>query len=190
MKSPKLEANAAQYAATRGIKVFLGRPLGDGTDGNVYPTNRNSALKALELEKTYLSERNCYQRLMEHGVERIEGLAVPRLIDFDDALQVVEIEIVQPPYLLDFGKAYLDQSSPFTQEQLASYEASLASHFRIDDVPLVKKVCRILRSYGIEYLDAKPKNIRLRNEEDERKLPDDDWDKEPPTDYSGYELDE
>jgi len=54
----------------------------------------------------------------------------------------------------------------------------------------VKKVCRILRSYGIEYLDAKPKNIRLRSDEDEKKLPDDDWDKEPPTDYSGYELDE
>jgi len=181
---------ASRYADSRGIKVYIGRTLGNGTDGNVYPTDRNSAVKVLKLEKTYVCERDCYRRLSERCVERIDGLAVPKLIDFDDSMLVVEMEIVQPPYLLDFGKAYLDHPSPFTKTQLASYDASLASHFRIDDLPRVKKVCRILRSYGIEYLDAKPKNIRLRSDEDEKKLPDDDWDKEPPTDYSGYELDE
>ena len=108
MRSPELEAIADQYAEAKVIEVFVTLPLGYGTDGNVYPTNRNSAVKALKLEKTYLCERNCYQRLAERGVERIEGLSVPRLIDFDDGLLVVEIEIVQPPYVLDFGKAYLD----------------------------------------------------------------------------------
>ncbi|MBN8628221.1 MAG: hypothetical protein J0M17_22305, partial [Planctomycetes bacterium] len=150
MKSPELEAAATKYAAIRGIKVYINRPLGDGTDGNVYPTNRNSAVKAIKLEKTYDCERNCYQRLAERGVERIDGMAVPRLIDFDDDLLVVEIEIVKPPYVLDFGKAYLDCSSPFTKEQLAAYEASLASHFRVEDIPKVQKVCRILRGFGIE----------------------------------------
>jgi hypothetical protein len=48
----------------------------------------------------------------------------------------------------------------------------------------VKKILRLLRNYGIEYLDAKPKNIRLRSDEDERLLPEEDWEKEPPTDYS------
>ena len=33
---------------------------------------------------------------------------VPFLVDFDQELLIIEISIVQPPYLLDFGKVYLD----------------------------------------------------------------------------------
>jgi hypothetical protein len=106
MRSPaELEAIATQYATLKGIKVDLQQPLGAGTDGSVWPTNRKSAVKVLELEKNYLQERRCYQRLLEQNVERIDGLAVPKLIDFDDSLLVVEMEFVYPPYLLDFGKA-------------------------------------------------------------------------------------
>lgn len=158
--------------------------MGAGTDGSVWPTNRKSAVKVLELEKNYLQERRCYQRLLEQNVERIDGLAVPKLIDFDDSLLVVEMEFVYPPYLLDFGKAYLDESSPFTKAELSSFLTELAAHFRTDDLPRIKKIIRLLRNYGIEYLDAKPKNIRLRSDEEERMLPEDDWEKEPPTDYS------
>ena len=188
MKSRDLESRAVQYAAAKSIKVFLRKPLGEGTDGNVWPTNRNSAIKVLKLEKNYLSEKLCYQRLIERGVERIDGLAVPKLIDFDDSLLVVEMEIVQPPYLLDFGKAYIDRPSPFTQEELASYEAALAGHFRVSDLARVKKVCRILRSYGIEYLDANQNKIRLRTDAEEKANPDDEWDQEPPLDYPPAEF--
>lgn len=94
------------------------------------------------------------------------------------------MEFVYPPYLLDFGKAYLDESSPFTKAELSSFLTELAAHFRTDDLPRIKKIIRLLRNYGIEYLDAKPKNIRLRSDEEERMLPEDDWEKEPPTDYS------
>jgi len=185
MRSPaEIEAIALRYATSRGIQVDLQNPLGAGTDGSVWPTNRKSAIKVLELEKNYLQELRCYQRLLEHNVERIDGLAVPKLIDFDDSLLVIEMEIVYPPYLLDFGKAYLDQLSPFTKVELSSFLTELAAHFRTDDLPRIKKILRLLRNYGIEYLDAKPKNIRLRSDEDERLIQDDDWDKEPPTDYA------
>lgn len=184
MKSPaELEAIALKYAALRGIQVNLQKPLGAGTDGSVWPTNRKSAIKVFELEKNYLQELRCYQRLKERGVEEIDGLDIPRLLDFDDSLLIIEIDIVDPPYLLDFGKAYLDEASPFTQAELASFLTELAAHFRVDDLPRIKKILRLLRNYGIEYLDAKPKNIRLRSDEEERQLPEDDWDKEPPTDY-------
>jgi hypothetical protein len=95
------------------------------------------------------------------------------------------MEIVRPPYLLDFGKAYLDGDHPYSPEQLQAYYGSLARHFRAEDLPRIQKVCRILRGYGIEYLDAKPKNIRLHNDEEEAALTDDDWDleiPEPPVD--------
>ena len=175
-----MEARARQFAAARSIKVHIDKPLGDGTDGNVWPTNRNSAVKVLRDQKNYLPELLCYQRLAELGVEKIDGLAVPRLVGSDDKLLVVEMEIVEPPYLLDFGKAYIDQPSPFTQEELAAYNASLAQYFRKEDIPRVRKICRILAGYGIEYLDARPDNIRLRSDKEEKAMPPDDgWDKEP-----------
>jgi hypothetical protein len=189
MKSPaELEAISLQYAAARGIEIDLQNPLGAGTDGSVWPTNRGSAIKVLELEKNYLQELRCYQRLMENNVERVDGLAVPQLIDYDDTLLVIEMEIVRPPYLLDFGKAYLDESSPYSNEELSRHLTELAAHFSQADLPRIKKILRLLRNYGIEYLDAKAKNIRLRSDEDERLIQDDDWDKEPPTDYSGDDV--
>ena len=185
MKSPaELAAIARQYAALRGIQVDLQNPLGAGTDGSVWPTNRKSAIKALELEKNYRQELRCYQRLFELKIFRLEGLALPRLLDYDDSLLVIEMTIVEPPYLLDFGKAYLDESSPYSNEELSRYLTELAAHFSQADLPRIKKILRLLRNYGIEYLDAKAKNIRLRSDEDERLIQDDDWDKEPPTDYS------
>lgn len=178
-----------KYAAQKGIDVYLNKPLGEGTDGNVWPTNRKSAVKALLLEKNYVQERNCYQRLEHHRIDQIDGLTIPKLIDFDDELLIVEMEVVKPPYLLDFGKSYLDQSSPFSQEELSSYHVSLSSYFPSADIPRVKKICRILKTYyGIEYLDAKPKNIRLRTDAEEDAFIDEDWDREPPTDYSSEDL--
>jgi len=190
MKSPELETRATQYATLKGIQVDLDHPLGAGTDGSVWPTSRKSAIKVLELEKNYVQELRCYQRLLEHKVVRLDGLAVPKLIDFDDSLLVIEINIVEPPYLLDFGKAYLDESSPYSQEELSRYLTELAAHFSQADLPRIKKILRLLRTYGIEYLDAKAKNIRLRSDEDERLIQDDDWDKEPPTDYFEEEVED
>jgi len=190
MKSLELESRAVQYARKKTIEVDLDDSLGDGTDGNVWNTNRNSAIKVLQLEKNYLRERRCYQRLREAGVERIEGLAVPKLVDFDDELLVVEMEIVQPPYLLDFGKAYVDELPPFTTEELLVYESSLTQYFPSRDLPKVKKVCRYLRQLGIIYLDAKPNNIRIRSDEDERAVTDDEWNQEPPIDYPNEQMEE
>jgi hypothetical protein len=160
--------------------VDFGRRLGFGTDGYVWATHRNSAIKVLESGECYLRERDCYRRLFERMVDSIDGLAVPRLLDYDDELLIVEMEIVEPPYLLDFGKAYLDGIHPYSADQLRAYNRSLERHFREEDLPRVMRVCRTLRTYGIEYLDAKPKNIRLRSDAEEARLPDDDWEREVP----------
>lgn len=175
MGSPEFKERVKQYAIARGL-ILEEEPLGYGTDGSVWGANRNSAVKVFALEKNYDRELRCYQRLTEHRVEEIDGLTVPKLIDFDGELLIVEIEIVEPPYLLDFGKAYIDEPSPFTQEELAIYRASLARHFRKIDLPRINKICGMLRVFGIEYLDAKPANIRLRSDREEAEMPDDDDD--------------
>jgi hypothetical protein len=74
---------------------------------------------------------------------------------------------VHPPYLLDFGKAYIDEPSPYTPEQLAEWRQSWIDFFPRSDLPRAHKVLRILLTYGIEYVDSKPWNIRFRAEEDE-----------------------
>jgi len=180
MENSELRKRAELYAADRGLIIDFSRPIGFGNDGCVWRTHRNSAVKTLESRDSYSRERDCYRRLMDRGVKQVEGLTVPTLLDFDDQLLVVEMRIVEPPFLLDFGKAYLDGTHPYSPEQLQAYYGSLGRHFRVEDLPRVMKICRILRGYGIEYLDAKPKNIWLRSFEEEAALPDDDWEREIP----------
>jgi len=180
MEVAVLQERAESYAARYSLTVHLDELIGFGTDGHVWSTDRNSAIKVLESADCYLRERDCYLRLQEREVAAIDRLVIPRLLDFDDELMIVEMEIVAPPYLLDFGKAYLDGDHPYSPEQIRAYYGSLGRHFRTDDVPRVMKICRILRGYGIEYLDAKPKNIRLHSDEEEAALSDDDWDREIP----------
>jgi hypothetical protein len=185
MEVPELKKRAELFATRREVTVDLEDPIGFGTDGHVWSTDRNSAIKVLESRDCYLRERDAYRRLTEQGVTSVDGLVIPQLLSFDDELLIIEMEIVRPPYLLDFGKAYLDGEHPYSADQLQAYYGSLGRHFRSDDLPRVMKICRILRGYGIEYLDAKPKNIRLRSDEDEAALPDDDWERdvpEPPVD--------
>lgn len=179
MSAPDADERAKQYAERKSIKLPFRLPLGRGIDGTVFATNRKTAVKVLKNFDNYSRELRAYQRLQERGVNFIDGLSVPALVDFDDELLVVEMDIVEAPYLLDFGKAYTDEPPPFDEEQLAVYQVSLRHFFRKDDLPRVRKIYRILAGMGIIYLDAKPQNIRLRSDAAELALPDDDWEAEP-----------
>ncbi len=163
MNSPtELEQRALSYASARNIE--LKAQLGYGNDGTIWSTNRKSAVKGFHRLAAFQRERNAYQRLQEHGVDRVLGLLIPHLIDYDDQLLVVEMGIVSPPYLLDFGKAHLDGMPDFSPEVMEDWELEKSELFG-RDWPQVKKVLRALRRYGIYYLDATPGNIRLREKE-------------------------
>lgn len=179
MSAPDAIERAKRYAERKSIKLPFPVPLGGGIDGTVYATDRTTAVKVFKNFANYSRELRAYQRLQERGIHFIDGISVPALIDFDDDLLIVEMDIVQPPYLLDFGKAYTDEPTPFDEEQLAAYQVSLRDFFRKDDLPRVRKIYRILAGMGIIYLDAKPQNIRLRSDAAEQALSDDDWDAEP-----------
>ncbi len=155
-----MESNARLYAAARDIEIDFSKPLGFGQDGRVWQSAQKSAIKALERLRNYTAERDSYQRLLVADVTQIDGLSVPRLIDFDDELLIIEIGIVKPPYLLDFGKAHLDHPPDFSSETMAEWEEQLVELFG-DDVPRVKSLLRRLTQFGIYYYDAKPANIRL-----------------------------
>lgn len=156
----ELESHVRQYAEPRGLNVDFVKLLGFGQDGMVWRTHENSAIKAFERYRNYTAECGCYQRLALEGITEIDGLSVPRLVGFDESLMVIEIGIVKPPYILDFGKAYLDEIPPYTPEQLEDWEETLVEFFG-DGAPRVRGILRYLKSIGIHYLDTKPGNIVL-----------------------------
>lgn len=156
-----------EYARRHLLRLNLKQQLGAGTDGDVWATSRNSAIKVFRRHGTYLTELRCYQRLGSKQITDVDGLAVPELLNHAADLWIIEMTVVHPPFLLDFGKAYIDEPSPYTPEQLAEWRQSWIHFFPRSDLPRVHKVLRSLLAYGIEYVDPKPSNIRFRAEEDD-----------------------
>ncbi len=102
-----LDTNAAKYCLDANTSIV--DVLGFGTQGCVYLTGKNTALKIHAMPVGYQRELAVYQRLKEEKIHVIRGLQVPRLVAFDDKLLAIEMSIVHVPCLLDFGSAYLDE---------------------------------------------------------------------------------
>lgn len=79
--------------------------LGYGSDGSVWTSSRHTAIKALYHQKNFDHELEYYLRLKRANVQRIGLFDVPILEDYDTRLMVLEMSIVQPPYLLDSAKS-------------------------------------------------------------------------------------
>lgn len=176
-----------EYAKRHRLKFNIKEQLGEGTDGAVWATSNDSVIKVIKREKTFETEFLCYERLMSRRVKEIDGLAVPAIIECSRDLQIIEMTLVHPPYLLDFGKAYIDRPAPYTPEQLQEWRRQWRQFFPKSDIPRVYKVLGILKSYGIDYVDPKPWNIRFHKHEFSV---DDDDDRDDFTDgleNSGYD---
>lgn len=153
-----------EYAVARHISVDFTHQLGYGNDGIVWITDQLTAVKAFLRVGNYSRELGCYQRLEELGIDEIGEFEVPSLVDFDADLLIVEMTLVTPPFLLDFGKAHLDHPPDYTPEVLADWESERRELFG-DRWPQVQEALGWLQSYGIHYYDAKPGNITFGNEE-------------------------
>ena len=138
--------------------------LGYGVDGIIFSTPDHTAVKSFRHVGHYQKERDVYRRLEENGVEQIEGFAIPQLVRHDDELWVIEMEIVQPPFVLDFAGAYLDERPPFTEEQWAEWEADKRELFE-DKWPQVQSVMASFRRYGVYLNDVKYGNIEFEPED-------------------------
>jgi hypothetical protein len=148
-----LENRAREFAEQSGIQ--LETPLGHGIDGNVWRTSRQSALKVFARQDTFERERDCYRRLFENEIERLAGFEVPQLME----LWAIEMTVVSPPCILDFGKAYVDRQPDYSPEALAEAEQAERELFSEAEWKQVRLVRAALRQYGIHYFDARPSNI-------------------------------
>jgi hypothetical protein len=102
MSDFQLDERVQEYARRHGLKFNLKQQLGAGTDGNVWATSRRSVIKVFGRQRTYLTELRCYQRLTSKQIREIDGLTIPRLLDYADDLWIFEISLVHPPYPIAF----------------------------------------------------------------------------------------
>jgi hypothetical protein len=158
MTDSTLQQRAIEYAKLSGISLDLNTPLGHGTDGSVWRSNRKTAVKALVTQINYTKEKVCYQRFSVAGVSNLLGFSIPQLVAFDDALQVIEMTIVDVPFILDFAKAYIDTRPDFSPEVWQDWNEQGRELFD-DRWRQVRSLISALEQFGIYYLDAKPGNI-------------------------------
>lgn len=127
-------------------------------------------MKAFARQVSYLSELECYRRLQNQGIRHLGEFDVPRLEGFDDDLMVIEMSIVRPPFLLDFGKVYLDQAPEYWSdpEVVAAWNADKEEIFGPENWMRVRRVIAALRRFGIFYVDPRPSNINLGEDADDR----------------------
>jgi hypothetical protein len=160
----ELKDRAIRYAEQYSIGLDLQTPLGHGTDGSVWKSSRRSAIKALVHANNYIQERECYQRFTAAGITELLGFSIPRLLAFNDELQIIEMTLVKAPFILDFAKAYIDTQPDFSQEVWQEWDEQGRELFetRWNDV---RKLISALRQFGIYYLDAKPGKSSSRNDD-------------------------
>jgi hypothetical protein len=141
--------------------VSLTKQIGFGYYGMVFKTDGDTAIKGFKHEELYRNELNVYLRLLERNLFQVQGCSIPRPLGNDDDLWCIEMEIVSPPFVLDFAGAHLNTPPGFPEDVMADWTAEKLEQYG-DDWPWVQAVMRELAGVGIFLADVKPGNISLR----------------------------
>jgi hypothetical protein len=86
------------------------------------------------------------------------GFNVPQLIRHDDSLRVLEMTIVERPFVLDFAGAYLDTRPEFPADVWADWEFEKREQFE-GRWKQVEQVLSAFEEMGMYLLDVSPSNI-------------------------------
>lgn len=137
------------------------KDLGSGAEGFVFPSKDATAIKVFTHRMRFEKELAAYSRLAELDIIEVLGFSIPKLISYDARLLVIEMTIVQPPFLLDFAQATIDEPFEFEagqeQEWWSEVEDAFGEHFSIaQDV-----FYALERIAGIYYYDLKPRNLNF-----------------------------
>jgi hypothetical protein len=102
----------------------------------------------------------------QHGVVDVCGFHVPQLIDSDDELLVIEMTVVEAPFMLDFAGAHLGDAPDFSEEVWEQWRIEKVEQFG-NRWPEVEYAIEWLRSrFGIQLLDIHPWNIAFGRAEE------------------------
>ena len=157
---PKRLDRAHRYLSLIGGGVNIKEFLGEGTDGAVWATNRDTAVKVFDRRDGYENERDTYERLKEYGItQKLGKFWVAQMVDSNDDLMIVEMDLMQkPPYIIDFAKVRLNSPPDFPERTLEDMDEQGRDLFG-PNWPAVQSLLADLESLLIFYLDPKPHNI-------------------------------
>lgn len=154
-------ARVALYATARGLTIEIS--LGGGQDGLVMVTSRQTAVKSFIHSELYRREKAVYLRFQEKGFAQANEFEVPRLIEFDDGLWIIEMTIVSPPFIVDFAGATLNsRSSVFDDAEITREWLRDKQEEFEGDWPAVKRALWKFEGIGVYLNDVSPRNIVCR----------------------------
>lgn len=95
-------------------------------------------------------------------MRNIDEYSIPVLLRHDPALLVIEMSLVDEPFVLDFGKVYLDRQPDYSPEVMRDFfekQQQLWGKYW----PQIYKIWNRLKAIGIFHMDPKPGNIMPEN---------------------------
>lgn len=141
--------------------------VGGGVNGIVFFTSRGSAVKVLALRQSFEKELMAYQRLDLLGIRAVCGFTVPHLIGHCDKRLVIEMSLVQRPFLLDFASCCIDikPQQAYTQEWVDQYIERIEILHDERASKVFEVYNTLARMSGIYHTDLRPTNIGFQDEE-------------------------
>jgi hypothetical protein len=161
MSAPdSVQDRADRYFRRHGIS---GVEFDSGTQGHVWRTSRRSVVKVHIHAESYPPEVEAYTRLRALQLRSIEGFTIPRMYYHDDELLAIEMQIVFPPYIVDFASAGFDARPDLIEDEGHTFHDRIRDRFGEEDAPKVIDICDGLAARaGIYLLDPHPGNIKFR----------------------------
>lgn len=102
--------------------------------------------------------------MKERGVDNVLGFSVPKLIDFDNDLLVLEMGIVSPPCVIDFAMSEFDKPKyDFPPDMKDEWEKRDREIFA-EKLPVVDCILSAFRVFGLYLYDVNLGNIIFEEE--------------------------
>ena len=100
-----------------------------------------------------------YPEVRQHRITSLHGLVIPKLRNYDSARRLIQIDVVSPPYLLDFaGVRYTDPE--FSEDTMRDIHATIEERFG-NNAHIAYAVYHSLKKIGIYYLDLRQSNLNI-----------------------------
>lgn len=176
---------SSQYAA-KVVQKFIGTTepltrLGGGISGFVFASpDFRTALKVHRTIEGYTTEVAVYKELVRLNITKICGLQLPRPRKRRNDLRLIQMDIVSPPFLLDFA-GVLFEPPDFPEDVMEHWHEQNRNFFG-PNVSIVYDVYNTLARHGLYYMDFRPSNLKLDGLPN--LLPPGDNSEDDPTDFA------
>lgn len=168
------DIQSLRSAALAKAQSFIGTTdtlvsLGWGVSGFVFLSpDAMTAVKVHHFEAGHAAEVKAYQWLRQQRITQILGVTVPKLRAVDSDRMLIQMDVVCPPFLLDFaGVKFTDPGFP--PDTIAENSRMIEERFG-PNAPLAFAIQAELRKLGMFYLDMRPDNLNLQGHPDFKPL--------------------